>query len=424
MKRLVVLPMLFSLSFGFAQWNVNGDYSVSGKVGIGTSSPGYRLDITNQAGAPQDLFRLRVDGAPTDFFTIKNQTVAGGQFIPAVYGFHDSDNRNALYVLGVAGDTNDSGSEPIMVFDSRLLTASAANRPLFAWDSYGNRKMILSASGNLGLGVPDPTEKLSVNGGISIPLALTVDNDSPGLVGASNDDFQYDGQYLNHYGYGFYLFDDGNGYRGGNAYVSGYYGFEVFTGGTSRLRVNHNGDVGIGTNGPLSKLHISDGIGGDQLRFSRGTGTVRFAQDMNQDNLYLFNHDASATYMFWKANGDVGIGTRTPDARLTVKGTIHSEEVRVDLSVPGPDYVFKDDYDLLPLKDLESYIKENSHLPEVPSASEMEGNGLNLKEMNLILLKKVEELTLHIIEINKKVETLEEQNTLQQSELERVRAKR
>jgi hypothetical protein len=72
--------------------------------------------------------------------------------------------------------------------------------------------------------------------------------------------------------------------------------------------------------------------------------------------------------------------------------------------IQGPDYVFESDYDLLPLAELEAYIRQNKHLPEVPSAKEMEANGLNLKEKNLLLLKKVEELTLHVIEQNKTAE--------------------
>jgi hypothetical protein len=107
---------------------------------------------------------------------------------------------------------------------------------------------------------------------------------------------------------------------------------------------------------------------------------------------------------------NIGIGTNTPDAKLTVKGVIHTNEVRVDLKAPiqqGPDYVFEKDYDLLPLSALEAYIKANKHLPEVPSAKEMEANGLNLKDMNLLLLKKVEELTLHLIEQEKRIRELE-----------------
>jgi hypothetical protein len=75
--------------------------------------------------------------------------------------------------------------------------------------------------------------------------------------------------------------------------------------------------------------------------------------------------------------------------------------------VPWPDYVFEKDYNLLPLSELETYINQNKHLPEVPSAKEMEAEGLNLKEMNLMLLKKVEELTLHILNQEKRIKELE-----------------
>jgi hypothetical protein len=99
--------------------------------------------------------------------------------------------------------------------------------------------------------------------------------------------------------------------------------------------------------------------------------------------------------------GNLGIGITTPDEKLTVKGKIHAQEVRLDLSFPGPDYVFEKDYKLPSLTETQKYIKENKHLPEVPSAKEMEEKGINLSEMNMLLLKKVEELTLHLIEQDK-----------------------
>lgn len=117
---------------------------------------------------------------------------------------------------------------------------------------------------------------------------------------------------------------------------------------------------------------------------------------------------------------NVGIGTTAPDEKLTVKGKIHTQEVRVDMSGPlVPDYVFAEDYKLKSLQEVEDYIKENKHLPEIPSAQEIEKNGLMLAEMNMILLKKVEELTLYVIEIkkenvkqneiqNEKIKTLED----------------
>ena len=105
----------------------------------------------------------------------------------------------------------------------------------------------------------------------------------------------------------------------------------------------------------------------------------------------------------WDAQGKVGIGTTAPDEKLTVKGKIHTQEVKVDMAGPlVPDYVFAPDYDLKPLSEVAQYIKENRHLPEIPSAKEIETNGLYLAEMNMKLLKKIEELTLYLMEQDKK----------------------
>ena len=120
-----------------------------------------------------------------------------------------------------------------------------------------------------------------------------------------------------------------------------------------------------------------------------------------------------------ESNGKVGIGTKTPDELLTVKGKIHTQEVLVDLNgAVAPDYVFelyftgasevKPDYKMLSLQELSAYIEAYHHLPEVPSATELEANGLQLKEMNLVLLQKIEELTLYTLEQQKEIETLKE----------------
>ena len=105
--------------------------------------------------------------------------------------------------------------------------------------------------------------------------------------------------------------------------------------------------------------------------------------------------------------GNVGIGTTTPDEKLTVKGSIHSEEVKVDLSVPAPDYVFYKEYRLTPLEELRFYIEQNKHLPNIPPAKEMEANGIELGVMNMKLLEKIEELTLYILQQQQQIEKLE-----------------
>ena len=106
----------------------------------------------------------------------------------------------------------------------------------------------------------------------------------------------------------------------------------------------------------------------------------------------------------------VGIGEITGmpgEYRLYVEGGIMTEKVRVKLQGEWSDYVFDEDYDLMSLSEVESFIKENKHLPDVPSAKEVKKDGLDVAEMNATLLKKVEELTLHIIELEKKVNELQ-----------------
>jgi len=107
-------------------------------------------------------------------------------------------------------------------------------------------------------------------------------------------------------------------------------------------------------------------------------------------------------------DGTVGIGTNnTYGYKLAVNGAIITEEVTVKVSEDWPDYVFNKDYALLPLQQLESYIESNRHLPGIPTAEEIIDEGLRLGEMERLLLKKIEELTLYIIQQDYKMEELE-----------------
>ncbi len=116
-------------------------------------------------------------------------------------------------------------------------------------------------------------------------------------------------------------------------------------------------------------------------------------------------------------NGKIGIGTAFPDELLTVKGKIHTQEVIVDLKgAVAPDYVFESyyngssllnpDYQLPSLTEVEAFVKKHHHLPNIPSAQEIEKEGMSLKEMNLLLLEKVEELTLYTLQQQKEIEAL------------------
>ena len=138
--------------------------------------------------------------------------------------------------------------------------------------------------------------------------------------------------------------------------------------------------------------------------------------------LQLFNHDQNVQVQLNTSGksfingGKVGIGTTTPTEKLEVNGIIRSKEVKVE-ATGWPDYVFSPNYNLRSLEETETFIQENQHLPEIPAATEIEAEGLLLGEMNALLLKKIEELTLHTIEQHK---LIDQQKQLNQQLIERI----
>lgn len=119
-------------------------------------------------------------------------------------------------------------------------------------------------------------------------------------------------------------------------------------------------------------------------------------------------------------DGDaVGIGTGSIPTGylLAVAGKAIMEEVKVEVSGNWPDYVFAEDYNLKSLEETETFIKENNRLPDMPSAEEVAENGIALGEMNRLLLEKVEELTLHLIQLEKGNKNLKTENEFVKSQL-------
>lgn len=247
----------------------------------------------------------------------------------------------------------------------------------------GQQDILLAPSGgNIGIGLTNPDRKLTVAGDIGI--------NNGGVVFRNNNKFWDISSHQNDL-----TFNE--------------------TGTSSRLFLQSGGNIGIGTITPTTKLEI---IGTSQA--GHEIGTLKLTSATTNQFLYMGYDDRySAGYLqsvkpgtsqqnilIAPNGGNIGIGTYTPSYKLDVCGTIRAKEVKVDL-LGGCDFVFKNDYKLMNLNDLEKFVKTKQHLPEIASEKEMIENGVNMKEFQMKLLQKIEELTLYTIEQNKRIQSLE-----------------
>lgn len=150
---------------------------------------------------------------------------------------------------------------------------------------------------------------------------------------------------------------------------------------------------------PWKKVYNSGNLNNSQTDFNANR---LFAKELTisqtQTNVLL-----SATGNSYINSGNFGIGTTNPKNKLDVNGTIHSKEVKVDMN-DWSDFVFKENYNLPTLLEVEKHIINYGHLENIPSEKQVIKNGINLGEMDAKLLQKIEELTLYIIDLNKKLE--------------------
>lgn len=126
----------------------------------------------------------------------------------------------------------------------------------------------------------------------------------------------------------------------------------------------------------------------------------------NRDgSLTLFDNSQENKSVYVTKTGNVGIGLKNPQDKLEVNGQIHARSVKIDVK-DWADFVFEEGYDLPRLREIETYIIKEGHLPDVPSTEEVLEKGVELGEMQKILLQKVEELTLYLIAQDKEIQTL------------------
>ncbi len=346
--------------------------SFSQNVGIGTSTPSAPLHIRSAT----NFNPVIIDGvAPTYSSILENGAYRG------YWGSFSGDPEDVDFGTG-SGTTG-----------KLHLTIQATPR------------LTINNLGNVGIGTTNPNYKMHVNGGDM-------------FVQSSSGYFKF--------GY-----DGGDQWRyastGGGAHLM----MQSSTDGatfTPRHYFDQNGRVGFGTGAiaPAAALEVST-TSSETIRMKGSNPYMSFYDNTNGYQGYLWYNGADIVLgsstapirfasngyrMAINTDGRVTIGSGNTAAAgymLSVDGKVICEEARVQISSAWPDYVFHDDYKLRPIEELEKLIKAEKHLPDMPSAAVVEKEGIALGDMNKKLLEKVEELTLYIIELNKKNTKLTEE---------------
>lgn len=266
--------------------------------------------------------------------------------------------------------------------------------------------------GNVGIGTINPVEKLDVVGNIYLGNGT---NDTMLRLGGNDYEWQVKKDYAD----------------------SGKFKIKYLQGNLEALVIDRVGNVGIGATEPRAKLEVnSSSVQGVIINNTSGVGGFMTFQSSGTDQALLgagatlftnsgagirtgvgvpfsvSTNDSGVPSMVVNTNGNVGIGITNPGSyyKLNIWGKVRAHEIVVNTS--GADFVFEDDYELMSLDALEKSIEEKGHLPGIPSAEEIVKNGMSIGEMQTKLLQKVEELTLYVIDQNKKIATLQKENEL------------
>ncbi|MDW3191080.1 MAG: hypothetical protein R8G66_01910 [Cytophagales bacterium] len=381
-------------------------------------------------------FRIQGPGDLTKFTVNHNGFVGIGTTNPQ-QELHISGTNSYLRIDG----TLNSGLEFYENASRRwIIDNLVADDRLRFYANSGGEVLSILQSGNVGIGTTSPTETLEIFHSSTTPGVIA-------LKSTRNDAGHVDVGRISAKQYSTEVARIGMPRAAGTN--TGYLTFWTKNDNnaslTEKVRISADGNMGIGTTSPSERLEIFHSIttpGVISLKSIRNdaghvdVGRISAKQDATEVARIGLPR-AGGTYTgyvtFWTKNnnnasltekvritaeGNMGIGSTSPTEKLTVDGKINAEEIILEDIDPNsvPDFVFEEDYDLRSLEETEKFIKANKHLPEIPSATEIAEEGLELKKMNILLLQKVEELTLHLIEQNKRIQS-------QQDEIEALKAK-
>jgi len=302
--------------------------------------------------------------------------------------------------------------------------------------SYGQATNTFPTSGNVGIGTTSPNAKLDIRGDAYWGAGNTgyLSSDPSGAIelGPNTSTSAY--PYFDwHYGTG--AWQDYNVRLQNSANNR----FDVVTASNGIVFTINGGNTGIGTTTPATRLDVTSATGTAEAaigRFINSTNGYYTALDASGTSSNVPSWSSGSQILEFVANpagkgiidsyqsslvfqtgrtdrmtidnlGNVGIGTPTPKEALSVNGNIRSKQVKVE-TLNWPDYVFKKEYNLPSLSEVKNYIDQNQHLPEMPSESDVAKDGINLGEMVKLQTKKIEELTLYLIEKDKEIKDLKD----------------